>query len=70
MEKLKSCPFCGGKAEYDGYTTTICKRSIDSHRIECCIETGCGASTGVFFQKKEVIKAWNKRTDAKEEGKK
>ena len=64
-EKLKPCPFCGGKAEYHceehdwsdcGYLSTA--KYYDAY-VEC---ENCGARTEIFDTKEEAISAWNKRS--------
>lgn len=73
-EKLKPCPFCGGRKP------KVCLEMVKSHRSHLCpdekessysvmcngcyAESGpyCGAGvSGGFTTKKEVIKAWNRR---------
>lgn len=51
MDELKSCPFCGGKAEIDEslYTFVRCEN--------------CKAESGVFLHKYEAIRAWNRRVN-------
>ena len=49
--KLKSCPFCGGKAEY-----IVC--GLDAFYI-CCKQ--CRASSKIYNKKLEAITAWNMR---------
>ncbi len=50
-EKLKSCPFCGGKASmYIAY---------DDGYYVCCDECGCGLP--VYNTEEEAIKIWNQR---------
>lgn len=53
-QKLKPCPFCGGKAK-------ICRNwnyVWDYGFIKC---DTCGATTGKFDYYKSAIKAWNRR---------
>ncbi len=52
-EKLKPCPFCGGKAELD--------EDYDSGNIFWVFCTRCGISTDTDYVSKEAIKAWNRR---------
>lgn len=51
-DKLKPCPFCGGKAEFfeDEF---FCRYSV--------ICTECGAKTTVYCVKQDAIDAWNWR---------
>lgn len=52
-DKLKPCPFCGGKAIIDGCDDTlwitICKK--------------CNASIGYKETKQDAIDAWNRRIE-------
>lgn len=54
-EKLKPCPFCGGKAEacqtYDGFFW----------KVMCC---GCGNCTLKYVNKEQAIDTWNRRTES------
>jgi Lar family restriction alleviation protein len=55
-QKLRECPFCGGKAKIQGrgYLT-------EDYRVYC---TSCGCSTKQWTQtKEEAIAAWNRRKD-------
>lgn len=59
MEKLKPCPFCGGKA--------FVRYVMPCSTVQC---EKCGASTGVFSDwyeeadgRKEAIDAWNRRVN-------
>ena len=54
-QKLKPCPFCGGKARIE---RTDCIGSINYH-YGYCIQ--CGARTDEYATKKGAIEAWNKR---------
>ena len=53
-DKLKPCPFCGGKAIIDGCDETlwivICKK--------------CNASIGYKETEREAIEAWNMRVES------
>ena len=55
MDKLKPCPFCGGKdtgtltTSYDGYW----------YAVFC---ENCMAQTRKCRQEKDAIEAWNRRT--------
>lgn len=57
MEKLKPCPFCGGKAEYMEHFV-----NGDPERFISCSK--CDASsptTSNYVDWEDSIKAWNKR---------
>ena len=56
-EKLKRCPFCGGKANID---MTYSDDRSDDFRIEC---SKCPATMEVLFEEDvpKLIKQWNKR---------
>ena len=59
--KLKSCPFCGGKAMYHAITI---KRRYDKNVLQWgyvgCIS--CGCEKPALPKKSESIKSWNHRT--------
>ncbi len=56
--KLRPCPFCGGKAQY-------CERPSEEFGIEAAVICdGCGAELPVPTNKKRAVDAWNKRADA------
>ena len=48
-DKLKPCPFCGGKAMINGITLVY---------IKC---TKCGVETVGYREEDEAITAWNRR---------
>jgi len=58
-EELKSCPFCGGKAQVYG------SENESYYWVGC--ETGCDVNpqTAVHKTKSEAIKVWNKRVTEK-----
>lgn len=60
--KLKSCPFCGGKAKVKKVpvylTFTDKKIKSDGFVVEC---TECYSIGGTAWTKTEAIKAWNRR---------
>lgn len=72
MDKLKPCPFCGGKNLFVG-TIAECEIQYETHPdyknnsqlyTVCCdwTEGGCGASIGgSIHSKQEAIEAWNRR---------
>ena len=55
-QKLKPCPFCGGKAETYPYY-------FNEWYIGC---GECSCDLGVFDTKEEAIEAWNKRVPREE----
>lgn len=56
MTELKSCPFCGGKADW----FVLEKMNNEKlYYVECSY---CFARTGYYFTEYESIKEWNKRT--------
>lgn len=58
MEKLKTCPFCGG---FGG----ISKNIYETHYcIKCC---SCGCSTEYFNREEQATEAWNRREERSEE---
>lgn len=71
---LKTCPFCGGKAEYRRTIITAKDRSCDAVYVLC---PGCNTRTGrVLYDARkhpngeeyaEVREAWNKRGEEKSE---
>lgn len=52
--KLKPCPFCGGKP-------VIYKSMLDRTVLVMCSE--CGATLPSGFSEKTAIKAWNRRAN-------
>ena len=57
MTNLKPCPFCGGEAEQDSYSSCdACGKEFNS--IVC---QDCGNRTNCCSPLDEAIEAWNKR---------
>ena len=52
-EKLKPCPFCGGKAVLKSY------RFVNEFSVRC---QSCGSTTDDFKTSEEAIAIWNKRS--------
>lgn len=58
--KLKSCPFCGGKAEsLTPWAGTVC-----GYWVRC---EACGCETAVYSTKEQAEKVWNRRTGEQNE---
>lgn len=53
MEELKPCPFCGSSE-----VRCISFFRDDEYYIQC---NNCGAESGLKFQERKAIEAWNKR---------
>ena len=67
QDKLKLCPFCGGKAMY------FYRESKDSHGWSYEVDHGvscnsidCYANMGTYETKEEAISAWNRRVEVVE----
>lgn len=56
MEELKTCPFCGGKAEFD--IVKDFDEKIVSVSVMC---KNCAAITRSYATKNAAMQAWNKR---------
>lgn len=54
MDKLKSCPFCGGKAEIYEY-------GLFPKFYVCCED--CGCYTAPHWCEEYSIEAWNRRVE-------
>lgn len=52
-KELKPCPFCGGKANVEQFTTKL-------FAVVC---EKCEAETDSYFHKQEAINAWNTRAE-------
>ena len=62
MDKLKSCPFCGGEAktvEIGFFFDTESSYGIKCNRCHACSSMRCGSE-------EEAIEAWNRRVDTVE----
>lgn len=51
MDKLKPCPFCGGKALLWGFIGYV---------VKCTL---CGVETIIYETEEEATEAWNRRAD-------
>ena len=60
MEKLKPCPFCGGKAVLWQVTEKL--GDGESLFYICCEK--CLSKTGRWYEKKNVIDMWNRRDES------
>ena len=61
VTELKPCPFCGGKAVMETFTTSFEKHP--RYRVRCT-EKGCRVALDWdWFEEEEAQKAWNNRTD-------
>lgn len=54
MQKLKPCPFCGGRAY-------LSERMNGGYYVECESINGCLAESGNYDTKGQAIEAWNRR---------
>ena len=57
-EELKSCPFCGGKAEIIMFNTEDGMVTVGCTNEECDITMG-----KAFFTDEEAIRHWNRRAN-------
>ena len=57
MIELKSCPFCGGEAVMESFTTSMEK--VPRFRVKC---RGCGiALDWDHFEAEKAAERWNRR---------
>ena len=62
-EKLKCCPFCGKKSDFDEWKQTKIFEKI-AFRVLCVnIDCPVQPATDWFNTKEEAIEAWNRRAD-------
>ena len=61
-EKLKHCPFCGGKAQYEYQSDSV---ADGEHwvMVQC---QSCCANSGYFQSEQSATEAWNTRVDDKD----
>ncbi len=59
MAELKPCPFCGGNAKLEQYTSGVIKKTTVVY-VVCRV---CGNRTRVEYKEESVIEAWERRTD-------
>ena len=69
-DKLKPCPFCGGKAKiYTHIKATEYKNGVwteykpEVWRVMCDARVDCCALLNKFDTKQEAIEAWNRRAN-------
>ncbi len=53
-EKLKSCPFCGSKAD-------VFENKFEGNKIYMVACEQCGISTAAYEHEQSAINDWNKR---------
>ena len=63
-DKLKPCPFCGGKAKLAKQTVSMWFLQFDSYYVVC---DNCGARSRIAVEvaeeKDKAIEAWNMRVE-------
>ena len=61
LQKLRECPFCGGKAFVTEYLYS-CDPTFHAtmYAVEC---NGCHTTTFEYASKEEAIEAWNRRAE-------
>ncbi|MDQ0202507.1 Lar family restriction alleviation protein [Pectinatus haikarae] len=64
MEKLKLCPFCGGKAKKCRHRRSFSNDKEFYYNIECT-NLKCGIIMPTYLNVHDAIKAWNRRIDNK-----
>ena len=62
MDKLKPCPFCGGKASinFDSEATVDTQGRCWAYNIVC---DKCCATSGLAYSIEMAIEIWNRRVD-------
>ena len=61
MTRLKPCPFCGSEAMLNCCRSTSKPQLV--YYIIDCTNAYCSVMTRVFYDKDDVINAWNRRVD-------
>ena len=62
-EKLKPCPFCGGKAEVSYQDDVFFRRRLYS--VKCGEYSDCMGSMGWCNTEEEAVELWNRRVPVK-----
>ena len=71
-QKLRECPFCGGKYTVNLSDCSECSLCVDEppcdgcnwkkYLIVCNVNLGgCGAASGLYDTEEKAIEAWNRR---------
>lgn len=60
MEKLKDCPFCGGKAQM--WTSGNQHANYTEYRV-CCMKCHVTQAGQWYYTEKDAVTAWNRRVN-------
>ena len=58
--ELRSCPFCGGEAKLQTFTSRGWLYKVTTHYVKCKV---CNCQTMVQFTADEAVEIWKRRVD-------